>query len=119
MKQKLNWCWIVGKVSSEEEHIEIRFGNAANSGGNEWKPIARVAAPKEQIFTVEFLVEAEDPGVIDMVKAVKKELDYYLVDKREKNPWAYARYHCGTASNVYSNVHWSFFHEKAKPERGN
>jgi hypothetical protein len=116
MKQKRNWCWIVGKVSPDEKHIEIRFCNSAESGWNEWRPIARVAAPKRQIFTVEFLVAAEDPEVIEMVNAVKKELNYYLVDKREEDPWAYARYHCGTGANVYSNVHWSFFHEGANLE---
>jgi hypothetical protein len=119
MKQKPTWRWTTGLVSPEEEHIEIRYGNAADSGWKEWKPIARVAAPKGQIFSVEFLVEPEAPDAIETVNAVKKELDYYLVDKREKDPWAYARYHCGTAANVYSMVHWSFFNEKAELKKGN
>jgi hypothetical protein len=36
-------------------------------------------------------------------------LDFYLVERRERNPWAYAIYHCGTGSNMYSKVHWSYF----------
>lgn len=38
-----------------------------------------------------------------------KELNFYLVEKGEKDPWQYAIYHCGTASNIYSDVHWGYF----------
>ena len=40
---------------------------------------------------------------------VTKELTFYLVEKGEKDPWRYAIYHCGTASNIYSQVHWGYF----------
>ena len=33
-------------------------------------------------------------------------MTYYQAD--EEDPWEYARYHCGTAANIYSTVHWSF-----------
>ena len=36
------------------------------------------------------------------------ELRYYLLDKGEPDPWNYAQYHCITAANLYSAVHWSF-----------
>ena len=33
----------------------------------------------------------------------------YLVELRESDLWAYAIYHCGTAENWYSDLHWGFF----------
>jgi hypothetical protein len=41
-----------------------------------------------------------------MVKEVKKELLYYLIELEEPDPWLYAKYHCTTALNWYSMVHW-------------
>jgi hypothetical protein len=43
-----------------------------------------------------------------MIDAVVAELNFYLVTKGEPNPWSYAQYHCGTLSNVYSSIYWSF-----------
>lgn len=50
-----------------------------------------------------------DGGHTEAIDDVRRELDFYLVSKGEPDPWVYAQYHCGTASNVYFNVHWSFF----------
>ena len=36
---------------------------------------------------------------------VKKDLNYFLIEKREPYPWKYAAYHCSTAANIYSPVH--------------
>jgi len=44
-----------------------------------------------------------------MIAAAGRELDFYLVEKGGANPWAYAKYHCNTAANMYSSVHWSYF----------
>lgn len=43
-----------------------------------------------------------------MVDAVVAELDFYLVKLGESDSWGYARYHCGTTSNLYGTVRWSF-----------
>jgi hypothetical protein len=52
-----------------------------------------------------------------MIAAAKKELDFYLVEKGEMNPWAYAQYHCSTAANMYSTVHWSYFPSGTRGQR--
>ena len=110
MKNDLRaWGWIEGKVAADEEHIEIRYGNAEDSDWEHWQKIALVGPPKEEEFTVQFLMAVNGTREQDMINKVKRELDFYLVDKQEKNPWAYAHYHCGTAANLYSNVHWSYF----------
>ncbi len=99
----------MGKVSEDEEHIKISFGSFDDSGWDQFTTIARVSAPKKRTFVVEFLIESEKPHETEMVTDVKRELDFYLVEKGEENPWVYARYHCGTGANVYSSVHWSYF----------
>jgi hypothetical protein len=33
----------------------------------------------------------------------------YFLELNEDDPWKYAQYHCGTKSNVYSDIHWSFY----------
>lgn len=58
---------------------------------------------------MQFLISRDDPQHAEMVDAVEEELDFYLVTKRERNPWLYAQYHCTTSADVYSSVHWSFF----------
>ncbi len=50
-----------------------------------------------------------------MIAAVRKESHFYLVQRGESDPWAYAQYHCGTSANIYSNVHWSFMPGWADP----
>jgi hypothetical protein len=45
----------------------------------------------------------------EIISRVQQELDFYLVELREANPWAYAVYHCGTSANMYSKIHWSYF----------
>jgi hypothetical protein len=50
--------------------------------------------------------DAGDPVVARALADTRKELDFYLLDVGRPDPWAYAHYHCGTASNVYGKVHW-------------
>jgi hypothetical protein len=74
-------------------------------------PVALVGKPVGMSFPVEFLqVPALDPGEHEQIKlAVTKDLTFYLVEKGEYDPWLYAIHHCGTAANIYSNVHWRYF----------
>jgi hypothetical protein len=57
---------------------------------------------------VHFLIDPSDPNNAEAVSNAKKEIQFYLIDKKETDPWAYAQYHAGTASNAYSETHWSF-----------
>lgn len=63
---------------------------------------------------VQFLVG--DPRNAEVVGDVKQEIQYYLFDLKEPNPWLYAKYHCGTMSNLYGNVHWPFFEAGKRAE---
>jgi|SRR5580700_4815629 hypothetical protein len=102
-------CWQEGPVDCTKEHFDLRYGSARDSGWNEWMPVAMIGPPKGGIVKAQFLVEPNEPKNTDAVSDVNKEIQFYLIEKGEPDPWGYAQYHCGTASNIYSDVHWSFF----------
>lgn len=103
------WKWVRGPVNKAGEHVEMRYGSAKDSGWDDWIPVALVSPPAGNTFKVEVLIPDNIPENQEIIKEVENELNFYLVEKGEKNPWAYARYHCGTSANVYSMVHWSFY----------
>jgi hypothetical protein len=103
------WRWITGKVDTSKEHVKILYGDTNKSCWDDFITVALLSPPVNQTYTVEFLVAPEGPYEVEMINAVKRELDFFLIEKGEENPWTYVEYHCGTAANLYSNVHWSFF----------
>jgi hypothetical protein len=116
MESKSNsFKWIIGKVCESEEHIKISYGSYDNPDMDQFMLVARISAPKDKIFVVEFLIESDDPHKTRMVDEVKKELDFYLVEKGEREPWGYVIYHCNTGANIYSHVHWTYFPEGSIP----
>jgi hypothetical protein len=100
------WEWKEGKVDRAAPLLKLFFGEWGESA----LPVALVAKPVGNTFVVEFLPIPElDQGEYERIKlAVTKELTFYLVEMGE-DPWRYAIYHCGTASNIYSDVHWGYF----------
>jgi hypothetical protein len=61
------------------------------------------------VFAVEWLVKQDSLAHQAMLADARRELDFYLVEKHEPDPWAYACYHCNTGANMYSRVHWLYF----------
>lgn len=107
--------WTEGRVDTAKEHIEILYSDFMNEDGEALAPVARVApaGKSRHSFVVEFLIRPEQPGAAEMLDAVRRELDFYLVEKCEPDPWIYAQYHAtGTAANLYSHVHW-ILHKKS------
>lgn len=109
------WRWREAAVNRRRDHFELRYGSADNGGWDEWLPVALVGLPEEGVFPVQFLIDENirrrEPNILS---DLTKELDFYLVELGERDPWAYAQYHCGTASNAYSSIHWSFYAPKDK-----
>jgi len=103
------WAWREGHVDTAKDHFALRYGSAEQGGWDSWVPVARVGPPLAQVFTVEFIGAGEGPSANAMRRAAVEELDYYLVAKRERNPWLYAIYHCQTMANAYSLIHWSYY----------
>jgi hypothetical protein len=101
--------WRDGLVDRTKEHFELRYGSAEDSGYNEWIPLALIGPPIAGIVNVQFLRKPVSPNDVKAIVAVKKEIQFYLFDLNDPDPWRYAKYHCGTTADVYSMVHWSFF----------
>jgi len=100
--------WRQSSVDRTREYFELRHGSTDEGGWADWLPVALVGQESGGEFIVEFLVGVGDPSKAAAIGDVRRELDFYLVEKGEADPWAYARYHCDTAANLYSKVHWSF-----------
>jgi hypothetical protein len=103
------WCWQDGVVDAHGKHIELRYGDAAKSEYENWHPIARIGKPKKHVFPVEWLIATDSPEHESMIVEARQELDFFLVEKGEPDPWAFAKYHCKTRANIYSRVHWCYF----------
>jgi hypothetical protein len=99
--------WQEGRVDRTKEHFELRYGFTSDS--DVWILVAVVGPPVAGIVNVQFLVEPDDPKNADAVSDVKKQIQSYLLELGEPDPWRYAQYHCTTMANVYPRVHWSFF----------
>ena len=56
--------------------------------------------------------DTSDKKELARLKEVEKEIKFYLIEKGEENPWAYAIYHCSTVANVHSKVHWFYYPKK-------
>jgi hypothetical protein len=95
-----------------EPHFELRLGSTERAAGSPWVLIARVGRPIKRVFGVELIFERTLPtsAIIDELVA---EVDFLLVTVGGPDPWAYAQYHCTTASNLYSSIHWSFHRGQA------
>jgi hypothetical protein len=115
------WAWRKRSVDPSEDHFELRYGSAEDSGWENWIPVARVGRPIERAFRVDFILNHTVPNFKAIMDTMVKELDFYLVELHERDPWRYAQYHCGTTANVYSSVHWSFCPKRTlatSPRRG-
>jgi hypothetical protein len=110
------WGWRDLPVDPRQDHFDLRYGTT-QSNRQDWLLVALVGPPRDGEFAVEWLVDPNAPAHAEAAESVREELDFYLVELREPDPWAYARYHCSTTSNLYSRVHWSFRTETADPTR--
>lgn len=111
MKITTKWSWTVGQVDTSSEYIELRYGSVESGTYNDWLPVAYISSPQDHVFCIQFLIQPLDENKKVALEAAKKELNFYLVEKGEPDPWSYAQYHCGSTAYVYSDIHWSFFPE--------
>ena len=97
----VNWRWIDEPVDQTRDHLRLAHDNCDSL-------VAFVGEPSGGTFPVQFLLDDDpaDPARHAALEDVRRELDFYLLDVGRPDPWAYAHYHCGTTSNVYSRTHW-------------
>ena len=100
--ETMDWRWAEAKVDQSRDHLRLAHDDYAPS------VVALVGPPEDGVFAIEFLVadDGTNPDVARILANVSAQLDYYLFELGEPDPWVYAHYHCGTASNVYGKVHW-------------
>jgi hypothetical protein len=105
-----NWSWREGSVDRRRDHLVLSH-DAFKS------PLAVVGPAVEGVFPVELteVRSVSDPDLGKALEAARRELDFYLVELSEPDPWAYAIYHCRTMSNVYSSIHWSWHPANESP----
>jgi hypothetical protein len=117
VKEKIQkkWCLVEGIVDTNEEYIKITYGAI---GDGDLEPVALVAPDNNKTFTVQYLLKPEPKNEDNQktLDAVRKELNFYFLELKEKDPWAYACYHCTTAGNLYSDVHWHHYPNGDKGE---
>jgi hypothetical protein len=127
MPKESGWTWSEGVVDTNEDHFELTYGDVRSDDS----PIlvALIGHGEGRTFLVQFLdlpksqqkylfAAANEPNreQLKILERVKSELDFYLVEKGEPDPWGYAKYHCGTASNLYSKVRWGYYPKGWKKE---
>lgn len=116
------WKWTAGPVDTDKDHIKLWHGKRVHqdSKGRIYQyakaPAARVMRGPGKSFIVQFLLSTRSTNkrTVRILKDVRRELDFYLLEVGGRNPWAYARYHCGTMANWYSKVHWQWRPKKSK-----
>src|SRR2546428_11982 len=85
--------WYEGVVPRALEHFALTFREDVES-------IARLGKDRCGRFVVEFL----ERSPVKAIETAREELDFHLHEVGERDPWAYAKYHCTTASNVVSDI---------------
>ncbi|MEQ1792721.1 MAG: hypothetical protein ABL970_00905 [Nitrospira sp.] len=103
------WTWHEGLVDLKQAHFQIRYVRNLEYPDESFL-VAYVSPPKDHAFTVQLLPE-NLPGTVDsgsIVRQVRRELDLYVIENGESDPMKYLRYHCTTASNIYSQFQWAY-----------
>lgn len=86
---------------------QLRHGEGS-AGWDAWTLVAIVGREPEGLANVQFVMDKSDTGNSKMLQEAAKELNFYLAELREEDPWRYLQYHCTTMADVYSSAHWSF-----------
>jgi len=99
--------WHEGRVDVAREHIEIRHGDLVKDDSEPLVLVARVAPGRSpRSYVVEFAYPPGAPDAAEMLASARRDLDFFLVELGERDPWIYALYHCRSAANAYAWVHW-------------
>lgn len=91
-----DWRWSEGKVNEGSEHFKLFQRDRPQA-------VALVGLPVGTDIPVMFT----DAGMAAR-QSIERELDFYILELAEPDPWKYLKYHCGTASNLYGEFRWAF-----------
>jgi hypothetical protein len=100
------WHWTEGKVNREKPHFLLLYGDLNKVKTKNLISVALLSRHVGCKLHVEFIMD-ENQGEYEVIReAVEREINFYVIELKERNPLAYLSYHCTTASNFYSKVHW-------------
>jgi hypothetical protein len=104
-----SWSWQEGQVDQNQSHFNIYYVPDTQHEGPTFL-IAVISPPKNQVFLVQLFQEnlpaTLDPGPI--IDGAKEELNFFIVERQEKDTMKYLQYHCTTVSNIYSQFQWAY-----------
>jgi|CXWL01.1.fsa_nt_gi hypothetical protein len=104
-----SWSWQEGRIDPSQPSLQIYYVPDIENPETAYLVALLSMTPTDRLFTVGFLPQSLPaslaPGPI--IEEVKAELNFFLIEKREQDPMKYLRYHCTTASNLYSHVQWA------------
>ncbi|MBI4614789.1 MAG: hypothetical protein HY720_14355 [Planctomycetes bacterium] len=107
-------CWQEGQVDPEGEHVRLTWHEP--EPGEKRVSVARIAPSGPGTLAVEFLAkEALEHETREMLRLAREEIDNYLLEKLEPDPWRYAIHHCGTVANLHSSIRWSYCPSRGGP----
>ena len=98
-----SWSWHEGQVDQNHSHFNLYYVPDTQHEGPTFL-IAVIDLPKNQLFRVQLFPEnlpaTLDPGPI--IDGARNQLNFLIVEMQETDLVKYLRYHCTTASNIYS-----------------
>ena len=107
---------VEGAVSPDDEHMALSYGSF-DTDKPPFPIVARVSPPRKGVITLELLVDDSTTRGKEIIADVRRQVHWLFLEKGEREPWNYARYHCTTAANAYSDVHWGWVSTTSSPER--
>jgi len=106
--------WYEATVNFDDEYFTLYHNDTSeNSDNNKSSAVAKLGywQWQEELFPVEFLTDNQT-----LITKVAEQLDFYLnklpherKDTSFADTWHYAKYHCGTSANIYSDIQWAYF----------
>ncbi len=115
--EEKTWHWVEGKVNRYKNHFHIYHNDDDDILLDDEHLVALVGKPKKDTFNVTFLIEPSSEKNKKRLTDVTRELNFYINDSNDPDAYRYLQYHCGTASNIYSRVHWTEFQARSMFER--
>jgi hypothetical protein len=103
---KYPWHWKKGKIDRNKLHFELKYGDLNKVEPKDLISVALVARHIGFKCHVEFVLNKEIQNYDEIYERAKREIDFFLIEKGERNPIAYLMHHRNQAANFYSDIHW-------------
>jgi uracil-DNA glycosylase len=99
-----NWKLVNGAVDPSGDYFKIVYGDYPY-------PYVLLAKGEGKTFILQLFPGDTSSDAIfqTAIEEIAEEIKFYMLELGEIDPWAYAKYHTTTASNLYSDVHWHYF----------